>query len=222
MNDDEAFLARWSRRKRVAVPDTRNQPSPEDIQDGDASDASVASVPPEETRSVFDPADLPPLETIGAGSDIRAFLAAGVPADLTRAALRRAWSADAKIRDFIGLCENSWDFNAPHGVPGFSSVTAEEVHRLMQVMAGPQAADVQTPTAETQSAERGTPPASASGAAAQRSGPDQTRQDGGAHSNHVDPVLAREKADVAMQHESGNPERTRLGMRRRHGGALPV
>jgi hypothetical protein len=41
-----------------------------------------------------------------------AVLSAGVPADLTRVALRRAWSVDATIRDFIGLSENSWDFNA--------------------------------------------------------------------------------------------------------------
>jgi hypothetical protein len=41
------------------------------------------------------------------------------PADLTRATLRRAWSADPAMRGFIGLSENSWDFNATDGVPGF-------------------------------------------------------------------------------------------------------
>ena len=50
-------------------------------------------------------------ESIVAESDVRAFLAPGVPPELTRAALRRTWSADPKIRDFIGLSENSWDFN---------------------------------------------------------------------------------------------------------------
>jgi hypothetical protein len=57
--------------------------------------------------------NLAPIESIDAGSDIRPFLAPGVPADLTRAALRRAWSADPAIRDFIGLSENSWAFNGP-------------------------------------------------------------------------------------------------------------
>ena len=42
-----------------------------------------------------------------------------MPADLTRAALRRAWSADPKIRDFVGLAENAWDFNDPGSIPGF-------------------------------------------------------------------------------------------------------
>ena len=66
-----------------------------------------------------------------AGSDIRPFLSARVQADVTRAALRRAWSVDPTIRDFIGLSENSWDFNAPGGVPGFNSMRAEDARRLL-------------------------------------------------------------------------------------------
>jgi Protein of unknown function (DUF3306) len=54
---------------------------------------------------------LPPIESIGAGSDIRAFLAPGVPAELTRAALRRAWMVDPAIDDFVGLSENPEDFS---------------------------------------------------------------------------------------------------------------
>jgi hypothetical protein len=102
MSGDESFLARWARRKRGAAPTARGQPKPENTPDGAASEAAAASVAPEETLSLFDPASLPPIEAIGAGSDIRPFLAAGVPADLTRAALRRAWSADPAIRHFIG------------------------------------------------------------------------------------------------------------------------
>jgi hypothetical protein len=48
-----------------------------------------------------------------------------------QAALRRAWSVDPAIRTFIGLSENSWDFNAAGGVPGFSSLTAEDARRLL-------------------------------------------------------------------------------------------
>ena len=74
--------------------------------------------------------NLPPIGSIGAGSDIRPFLPPGVPAHLTRAALRRAWSTDPAIRDFIGLSENSWDFNAQDGVPGFSSLTPQRLARM--------------------------------------------------------------------------------------------
>ena len=61
---------------------------------------------------------LPPIDSITAVSDVRAFLAAGVPEDVTRAALRRAWLTDPTIRDFVGLAENQWDFAKPDGVPG--------------------------------------------------------------------------------------------------------
>jgi hypothetical protein len=85
---------------------------------------------PPPTESPLGAANLPPIESIGAASDIRPFLAPGVPADLTRAALRRAWSTDPAIRDFIGLSENSWDFNAPDGVPGFGSLTPQRLARM--------------------------------------------------------------------------------------------
>jgi len=70
---------------------------------------------------------LPPIDSITAVSDVRAFLAAGVPEDVTRAALRRASMTDPTIRDFVGLAENQWDFAKPDGVPGFGSLelTAE-------------------------------------------------------------------------------------------------
>jgi hypothetical protein len=94
MSDDKTFLARWSRRKREAAPDTREQPKPENAGGGAASRASAASLLPGETHPLFDPASLPPIESIVAGSDISAFLAAGAPADIARAALRRVWSSD--------------------------------------------------------------------------------------------------------------------------------
>ena len=79
----------------------------------------------------FDTAGLPPIESIDAGGDIRPFLAPGVPADLTRAALRRAWPTDPAIRDFIGPSENSWDFNAPGGIAGFASMTTGDTRRAL-------------------------------------------------------------------------------------------
>ena len=69
---------------------------------------------------------MPPIDSITAGSDIKAFLQAGVPQDLTRAALRRAWTADPAIRDFIGLAENQWDFTDPTAMPGFGPLEATD------------------------------------------------------------------------------------------------
>ena len=45
--------------------------------------------------------------------------------------LRLAWSTDPAIRDFVGLSENSWDFSAPGGVPGFGPLTTDGSSRLV-------------------------------------------------------------------------------------------
>ncbi|MDQ2953626.1 MAG: DUF3306 domain-containing protein, partial [Pseudomonadota bacterium] len=142
MSEQEKFLKRWSRRKREAGEDSapavaeERIPSPRDAEIGEplapAAPSAAAAEP------AFDPASLPPLESIVANSDIRAFLRPGVPAGLTRAALRRAWSADPAIRDFIGLSENSWDFTAPNGVPGFGPLDPAEIPRLLAEVFGPE------------------------------------------------------------------------------------
>jgi Protein of unknown function (DUF3306) len=97
----------------------------------DQTQAKAKLGPPLPSESSFDAANLPPIESIGAGSDVLPFLASGVPADLTRAALRRAWSTDPAIRDFIGLSENSWDFDAQDGAPGFGSLTTDSPSQLL-------------------------------------------------------------------------------------------
>jgi Protein of unknown function (DUF3306) len=106
----ETFLQRWSRRKRASASHARMAEGPHN--DGGAS-------APQGQPPTLNPENLPPVEAIGAATDVRAFLRAGVPADLTRAALRRAWAADPAIRDFIGIADNQWDFTNPDGVPGF-------------------------------------------------------------------------------------------------------
>ena len=139
MSGDESFLARWSRRKRnvAAQADAEKNPPP--------SAAEIAKTVSPTTGEAPPPIPLPPIESIASGSDITAFLAHGVPLELARAALRRAWTTDPAIRDFIGLSENAWDFNAPGGVPGFGSLDLQDVRRLLaQVLDEPQASDPPT------------------------------------------------------------------------------
>jgi hypothetical protein len=131
---DEDFLKRWSRRKREAdvaksdppeagPGDARSSASPEQV----ASDKGA-----DKPQAEFDPATLPPIESITAISDITAFLRAGVPVELTRAALRRVWTADPAIRNFVGLAENAWDFTDPNAMPGFGPLeSTEEVQRMI-------------------------------------------------------------------------------------------
>jgi hypothetical protein len=104
----EGFLGRWSRRKRgLEQEPPEAAPAPE-------------AIPPAAAEPEFDPATLPPLESLDSGGDLTAFLHPKVPALLRRAALRRAWSADPGIRDYVGPADYAWDYNDPNGVPGFS------------------------------------------------------------------------------------------------------
>ena len=135
MSNDTDFLARWSRRKHHAATDKIRQSKSESTPDDIVSGASAA-LTQGENRLLFDPASLPAIESIGAESSIRAFLEAGVPGDLARAALRRVWSLDPAICDFVGLSENSWDFNTPVAMAGFGPIGGEEVGRLLTRLLG--------------------------------------------------------------------------------------
>lgn len=135
MSEPENFIARWSRRKAEATTEHAEPaaaPADETVAPDDQAHGAPAPVKQSESAPpAIDPATLPPIESIMAGTDISVFLRAGVPAELTRAALRRAWATDPNIRDFIGLSENSWDFTANDGVPGFGPLSAEDASRLM-------------------------------------------------------------------------------------------
>src|SRR5262245_26761923 len=169
MSETENFITRWSRRKRKAAEDaeaTRSSgavdAAPEGADQGGGGDAprGGASDRPE---SAPDLTKLPPIETITAESDIRAFLAPGVPPELTRAALRRAWAADPKIRDFVGLADYDWDFNAPGAMTGFGSLEmTDELRQQIARMVGRSLAnDATDGPAQTSAEVRGKPSSAA-------------------------------------------------------------
>jgi hypothetical protein len=136
MSEPENFLERWSKRKLAkAEPAASEQDAgaPQTEEDNavpaPAMETNATNAEPE--SQVFDAASLPSIESIGANTDVTAFLRPGVPPELTRAALRRAWSTDPAIRDFVGLVENGWDFNDPNAMAGFGPITAGEAARLL-------------------------------------------------------------------------------------------
>jgi hypothetical protein len=134
MTDLENLLARWSRRKSDAR--TGEGDGGTASRDNDAGVSSPGGTLPGDGPPPFDLTTLPTIESVSAETDLRAFLGQGVPPELAVAALRRGWSADPAIRDFIGLSENSWDFNAPGGVPGFGALEPEEIQRLLALLIG--------------------------------------------------------------------------------------
>ncbi len=119
------FLSRWLRRKRRASAGLEGAAKHTELRGPRVElEAPATAVARGEPKS--DLANLVPLEAIGAETDIRAFLAVGVPAELTQAALRRAWLSDPKIRDFVGLADYDWDFNTPGSMAGFGMLEATD------------------------------------------------------------------------------------------------
>jgi hypothetical protein len=106
VSDSETFLSRWLRLKSQ----------------------SEAASPSVDTSSPvpFDPASVPPLDSIVADTDMQQFMHEAVPEELTRAALRSAWRADPAVRDFVGIAENQWNFNDHTSMPGFGPIEAAD------------------------------------------------------------------------------------------------
>ena len=247
MSEPENFIARWSRRKTAAqdaaarpaaapaAAPTRPEGGGDDGKENDAAPTLGGAREP--SAAAFDPAKLPPIESISAETDIRAFLAPGVPAHLTRAALRRAWASDPKIRDFVGLSENSWDFNAPDAIAGFGplEMTDELRGQIARMLGGgiageapnpapAQAAPQEIASSSQQEAAQSADPAPELAAEGLDSSAAPLSDEGaGKAGEHAgsEPLPHRNKAAVAAQHGPENVDDRQLIAKRPHGGALP-
>ena len=225
--EDEGFVSRWSRRKRdpdrleedrppaeppVVVaepaPSTDAAPVPGTVERARNLLARLTrrpAVPGQGPPPAFDLSSLPSIESLTGESDIAAFLQQGVPLVLRNAALRRIWTLDPDIRDFVGPLDYGWDFNAPDGVPGFSlDLGGADVKRLLAQAMGlldEEAKDTDSPTTQA-----GEPAALASAPPAEQPA---------AHPLAVIPAEVPIPAD-------GAPPAPPTPPRRRHGGAVPA
>jgi len=249
MSEPENFIARWSRRKResaeedaeatkpAAAPGVPDESTHTDDDGGRASGAPPTRGGASEPASEFDWTKLPPVETITAESDIRAFLRAGVPPELTRAALRRAWAADPKIRDFVGLADYDWDFNTPGAIAGFGPLEmSDEVRRQIVQMIGSSLTegelDQAAPTPEDAPREPSPIETSIELASTTPTTPTEETQSKGwmaarepaendseAHNFRALPQCTQE--DIAAQNNPELPDNSLASDRRPHGRALP-
>jgi Protein of unknown function (DUF3306) len=253
MSEPEKFIARWSRRKRDAEKDAETATSPatpdaaapgtsatEDARNKMSGVAAAPSTAAEPLELAFDLAKLPAIESITAESDIRAFLAPGVPPELTRAALRRAWSADPKIRDFVGLADYDWDFNTPGAIAGFGPLEmTDELRRQVAQMVGrslavaepgrpaPTPAEVRSEQAAVETPETSIESFVATAAAPTAKAPSNVgiSQDDPVKSarelHNCDGILQPDQNHIATQHNSDEPDSAQLIVKRLHGRALP-
>lgn len=215
--DDESFLGRWSRLKRQDGPDTGSTKA--DI----ASSAVKSPEVPGETETPFDPASLPNIDDLTASSDVSVFLRKGVPEHLKRLAMRRAWSLDPAIRDFVEMAENQYDWNVPGGVPGFGEIEpgtdmkallAQAIGHAKQSQAGVEGSDATAAASSGESGLEGSVRAASTDVASGDPARDFER-----------PLDELEKpaasAVVASENEASAPPEPVTRQGRRHGGALP-
>jgi hypothetical protein len=241
----EDFLTRWSRRKRdvaeaeqakvphvgthVGAPGERDTIAEAAIAENpipvEPVEAIRSATPPE---PAFDLKSLPSVESITDATDIRPFLAPGVPADIARAALRRAWSADPRIRDFVGLADYDWDYHSTGSAGGFGPLEmTDELRRMVARIVG-DSVEVDTPekarepAAGAECAEESLPlGAEAERLAAPGEGPQPVdlSPDRSGPAVEVEPTAV---TSAALQHET--PQQHRVSQtpdRHRHGRALP-
>lgn len=219
MNDPDNFLGRWSRRKRGHEPDDsqaekpkersndRTVPPPEPVRQATPKD-KVAVTP----RPEFDVSSLPPIESIGAGTDISVFMQAGVPSVLRHAALRRAWSADPAIRDFMGPTENYWDAAGPDGIPGFGELDPSfDVRRMVSELFGE--------TGPKEARPESNPTDAPEHFAENSEAPDRDR-DGKSVTSESEQVAPQRTENGAPQKDSTQTQPLQK-VARRHGGAMP-
>jgi hypothetical protein len=261
----DGFLTRWTRRKRaVRAAEAAERVDTDDVVEREAVDAAPradvaegdaaadggtasatarVSADPDAsgTAEAADPLpELPDLDALTRESDLAPFLRAGVPAALRNAALRRMWSLDPAIRDFVSEArEYAYDWNTPGGVPGLGPLLPSDdvqamLRRIMGGLPGDRTAPADTAPATDPEAtlDAGAPAdgapeapdsAMASTAAPEEPEPTLPPPDQGL-AGAVSLPSSRDRSEPI----SGRPElasgpseaaRPRL---RRHGGAIPV
>jgi hypothetical protein len=119
---DEGFARRWSRLKQEA---REAQPQEEAPTPDLPVPAAAADTPPPDSdekpaEKPFDPATLPPVESLTKESDYSDFMRPEVPAELRQKALRRLWATDPILSAPDPADMHNIDYNAvptfPEGV----------------------------------------------------------------------------------------------------------
>jgi len=222
----EPFLSRWSRRKQGAGRDGPLPPPAEPAASRMSAPARPEPGAPE-SEPPFDLASLPSIEELTSSSSVEAFLQKGVPEELKRLALRKAWSLDPAIREFIEVAENQYDWNVPGGAPGFGELNpGADLSALLDQAMGrvgepPKSEVPPTVAISSRDAEASPVEAVAVPTDAPLGSPAETvvapgSRDAASRSD----VQSRGLSPVAATAEptSGEPS----ARRRRHGGALPT
>jgi hypothetical protein len=135
MSEDEPFFSRWSRRKLASDRASAATQSPEKRTEtpGLCPDPAPEAEVAEEALAI----PLPDIESLLPGTDMTPFFQKGVTEQVRNAALRRLWSIDSAIRDYVDpALDYAYDWNTPGGAPGYGPITAHDLMKLADEQAG--------------------------------------------------------------------------------------
>ncbi len=229
--NDNVF-ARWSRRKQTARSNEAGESEKDQLApDAVAAPADVDRV--EEQRAtaepeVAEPAEpLPRVEDLTAQSDLSAFLRKDVPKMLKRAALRKMWSLDPAIRDYIGPSEYAWDFNKPGSMAGFGPLKAanKPVVDFLSTISGGNPADKARAAAASEAPQKA--PATTAVLADEDANASPDGSEAVTPAGSIEPASSQsplpDRTEIATNREeaAGTAESSQIDRQRRHGGALP-
>jgi hypothetical protein len=229
----DGILSRWSRRKRAvqAAEEAARQAAEEAAHREVEQTARAAALPPPEAETSLtivsaqgDPAmlpgaetdadalaeaiaRLPKLEDLTAQTDLAPFLRAGIPSALRNAALRKMWSVDPGIRDFVSEARDyAYDWNTPGGVPGLGPMLPTDDIKAMveRVITGP------PPAAPVAADPSQTEPVDKTGVVAEAELPAAL------------PAAAQAASNPCPDEVEAFQSPTIVSRLRRHGGAMPV
>ena len=133
MSEYDQFLSRWSRRKgqaqragtKVCVPDPIGGDKPTSQSLSGQARSNDRGAEPIAELHVKELALLPRIEDMTAATDLAQFLRKGVPTALRNAAMRRMWTLDPAIRDYVSEArEYAYDWNSPGAIPGAGPILA--------------------------------------------------------------------------------------------------
>ena len=234
--EKDNVFARWSRRKlsvgSTELQATENEnPSPDvAVEDAGAVPQAADQEPGPAQTEADEPAEpLPRIEDLTAESDLSAFLRKGVPMALKSAAMRKMWSLDPGIRDYVGPSEYAWDFNQPGSMAGFGPLDAKEtvVGFLSKTIRA-----IETGAEETAAIPEPSPAQPPADTPSEQPGSTSSDNvadaDAAAASEAAEPPASRSTAarpgatEVADGGQAArSPRQTEVSPRPRHGGAMP-
>lgn len=241
----EGFLGRWSRLKRqpapVETPERPGQDMPAGVTPGEDSNEPASVSPSVATGpGLPDLPELPSLESITAATDMRVFMHPAVPDSIRNAALRKLWTVDPAIRDFVSpALDYAYDWNTPGGAPGYGPLgVGDDVARMLSEAVNgftrPAAQDPGDGSSDPSAPAQGQQPDGMPAAPDAIEAPEPTSMAAAGDPSpppeavrvtlHAPEVTADDRSAVRPAPLAGPEPRAEVlpaGARRRHGGALP-